>query len=100
MHTNIQNYTKLAESNISLYSDQIYAHNNTILFISLKCISNLSLSKKMNLSMRIIEDMHGCKPNINSEKDNKKMARCIDEWIGREGRNDLGTLNRVQKRYG
>ena len=36
-----------------------------------------------------MEGKHGNEPK---EKDNKKMASYLYEWISKEGRNDLGSL--------
>ena len=36
--------------------------------------------------------MHGYEPSIHKEKDNEKMASYIQDWTGKEGRNDLGSL--------
>ena len=49
----------------------------------------VSCLRQVNLSVEKIEDRHG---NETKEKDNKKMASYICDWIGKEGRNDLGSL--------
>ena len=38
-----------------------------------------------------MEGVHGYEPSIFMEKDNKKMASYIYDWIGKEGRNDLAS---------
>ena len=39
-----------------------------------------------------MEGVHGYVPSIHMEKDHKKMAGYIYDWIDKEGRNDLGSL--------
>ena len=47
--------------------------------------------------MKLMEDMHGYEPSIHKEKDNKKIASCIYDWIGKESINDLGSLQGEEK---
>ena len=46
----------------------------------------------MNLNMRKMEGVHGYKTSVHMEKDNKKMPSYIYDWIGKEDRNDTGSL--------
>ena len=79
----------------------MYAHNNTLLLMSLKCINDLSVvynrwtwvweKGKMCIDMNF---------NVHKEKGDNRRASYIYDLMGKKGRNDLESLTWSGKWYG